>query len=318
MIVSVVVGSALAALLVPLARRRTRNQPLPVDADAEALLIGAVYADPGLARQLDQVSAGAFSDPDRAAAWQDALDATGDACGPVPAKVTLAAHKVAVLAEDRQLYQSLVRAEADEEGAWRWVQPKLTVRRLLLAGALGALYAAAIAVLAPTLTAYGIAALVVVAAASIIISLVDIDTMLIDLATLWPATLAALVLTAAELQRSEALWQLAGAVAVAAVLMLVLTVANWASRRALGQDGMGGGDLQLLPLVMVVPVALTGQLDLIYFAFMAALFAFLAVVLAGKLADPSRELRATPQPFGPALAAGWSLAVLAQHTLTLL
>lgn len=319
MIVSVIAGSAIAALLVPLARSRTLRQPLPVDVASEELLIEAVSKDAALARQIDEVSAAAFSDPGRAAAWQAALEGAGDGVGgPVPAKVTLAAHKVAVLFKDRETYQSLVRAEADEAGVWRWVQPKLTVRRLLLGGALGALYAAAITLLSPTLATYGTAALLVVAAASIVISLVDIDTMLIDISTLWPATLAALTLTAVELRLDGKLWQLAAAGGVAALLMLVLAFANWASRRILGQDGMGGGDLQLLPLVMVVPVALTGQLDLIYFAFMAALFAFLAVALAGKIADPARELRANPQPFGPALAAGWPLAVLAQHTLTLL
>lgn len=148
-------------------------------------------------------------------------------------------------------------------------------------------------------------ALAVLLAGSVVIALVDLDTMYVDLRTFlvtaggaWALAGAAVAL-AGEWTRA-----IAGVVVVVAVAV-VFELANRIYRLLRGVDGQGFGDTLIVIATVGVPPALTGDWTLGYYSGMAAMA--VAVLGWGIGFARGKFTRSTPMAFGPYLAGGWIL-----------
>lgn len=201
-----------------------------------------------------------------------------------------------------------------EPAYYRAVSP-VTRKRVIVTGMLLAAGMAAALVLTAMsantvtggiLTAAGVAVLTVGAT---VWALVDYDTMYIDTPTLWPTAGIAGALTSAGALLDGAPERILVGVLSATAVVLVLEGANAAYRLVRGRWGLGGGDSQLAVATVGVPVIASGSWLLGYGAVMASL----GLALAGWLVTAVRKKTraALPFAFGPYLAFGWTVAVIA-------
>lgn len=149
----------------------------------------------------------------------------------------------------------------------------------------------------------GVAALAVLMVGSLIISLVDLDTLYIDLRTFLVMSLGAWGLTIAAVGVAGA-WDriLAGLIMVFGVVVL-FEGANRIYRWRRGVDGQGFGDTLIVIATVGIPAALTGEWMLGYFSVMGGL----VTAVLGWFIDRMRGGggQKAPFAFGPYLAAGW-------------
>lgn len=157
-------------------------------------------------------------------------------------------------------------------------------------------------------TVFAAGALVMLAAMSLVVSLVDIDTLYIDV-PVWAAGTGAAwlfaVATAFAAGEPARIW--IGLVMVLAVGFLFEGL-NLVFRLVRGVDGQGFGDTLVIVATVGIPPVLAADYRLGYWSVMAG---FIAVVVgwgAARLAG--RVRRNTPFAFGPFLAAGWVLAMV--------
>lgn len=151
-------------------------------------------------------------------------------------------------------------------------------------------------------------ALALLLAASVVIALVDLDTFFIDMkvwvvgtVATWVAAVGAVAL-AGEMSR-----------VVAGVVMVVATAvlfegSNLLFKLARGVDGQGFGDTLIIVATVGAPAALTGSIEVGFWAVMGGLLAAIAGWVAGRVTG--RVNRNTPFAFGPWLAAGWVIALV--------
>jgi hypothetical protein len=192
------------------------------------------------------------------------------------------------------------------------VDPPVSRRALsALAGAsIGGLIPAAVPFMGLTGVSLwmGVAALVVLGFASIIISLVDIDTLYID-TPVWAATTAAgwaLAAGAVTLYGSPERILYGALIVIGAVVML--EGANWAFKKFKGMDGAGFGDTLIIVATAGIPPVVLDDYTL---GFWCAFLGFVAGAIGWLVARIlGRVTRDTPFAFGPWLAAGWVLGMV--------
>lgn len=145
--------------------------------------------------------------------------------------------------------------------------------------------------------------LTALAGGSLVIALVDLDTMYIDLRSFAVTVVLSWVLVAAALGVSGRWAGLFSGVVIVAATAVVFEVANRLYRWRRGVDGQGFGDTLILVLTVGVPPAIVGDWRLGFFSVMCAM----TLALLGWVVGAVRgKLRAnSPMAFGPYLAAGW-------------
>jgi prepilin signal peptidase PulO-like enzyme (type II secretory pathway) len=158
-------------------------------------------------------------------------------------------------------------------------------------------------------------ALCLLAAGSVLWTLVDLDTLYIDAGTFWPAATVIWALTLASLwQAGETLALAVMGLVSAGLVVALLEILSQVIGRLRGQPGMGTGDYQLILVMVGVPVALTGDWSLGYWVVNASALFALAAWAVARLRDRT-VTRSTPFAFGPALAAGWVTASLIREVM---
>jgi prepilin signal peptidase PulO-like enzyme (type II secretory pathway) len=145
---------------------------------------------------------------------------------------------------------------------------------------------------------------------SIIVSVVDLETMYIDLkiwaigtGVSWILAIVACLMMGFTLN----IWY--GLAMVVAVAVL-FEGTNFVYSVVRGHPGQGFGDTLIIVGTVGVPVAITGALIVGYYSVMGALLAALAGWAVGKVFGKTGK--DIPFAFGPWLAAGWVIALIAQ------
>lgn len=150
-----------------------------------------------------------------------------------------------------------------------------------------------------------VAALGALLVGSIVISLVDIDTLYIDLRSFIATAAASWLLTVAAVGVSGQWTRLIPGVVMVAATAVVLEVANRVHRLLRGMDGVGFGDTIILIATVGIPPVLGGYWVLGFASVMAgmaaAVIGFVVAAISGKAS------RRSPFALGPYLCAGWAL-----------
>ena len=159
-----------------------------------------------------------------------------------------------------------------------------------------ALFAAAVLVFGPTLQAAVAAAFL---AALLVIAVIDLQHQIIPDVISLPGILAGFL---ANLSTGRVSWtdSLIGIVVGGGVFLAIAVLGAWMA----GQDAMGGGDIKLAAMLG----ALLGWKVLLLSLFLAAVA---GGVLAAVLMGSGLRGRKDPLPFGPFLAAGGAVGLLA-------
>lgn len=155
----------------------------------------------------------------------------------------------------------------------------------------------------------GVAALAVLLAGSVVIALVDLDTMYVDLRVFLVSTLLAWALTVAAVGSAGMWGRLIYGVVVVAFTAVMFEGANRWFRWRRGVDAQGFGDTLIIIATAGIPPALTGDYRLGFFSVMAGLVACIVGWSVGAVRG--KLTRTTPIAFGPYLAAGWVLGWVA-------
>lgn len=304
-------GALVATALVPFAARRAMAQPVAFDVDAEARLLAAAAARTGIASG-SGLPADAFTAPARRDRWVALLQAEAD--GATNDDVVLAPSErnalesVAACHEDRTTYPGrtpLVETTEADRPLRRTTAPYGLARRVL-AGVAGAVTGYLVAaVFGPGWFA---AAAAVMAAGALVVSLVDHDTLLVDLESY--AVLYALAWVFAFAGSFQA-----GTVALAVVgagtgLFMAATMGALAfvAGRLRNKTMLGGGDPILMISAAGLPVALTGQAG----AAPAALMIACGIGIGTWVIKAVRSgaTTSTPFAFGPGIVLGGLIATL--------
>jgi prepilin signal peptidase PulO-like enzyme (type II secretory pathway) len=236
--------------------------------------------------------------------------------GSLTKSIVIDAESVVAAAQDRNVYNGRSPiVDGDKDGP-------ILVRRLVLPGtlriALTVIMNAASWALAPWLAQaaatstisqlFVIAAVCVLASASLLWALVDIDTMYLDTPTFWPGAIIAWGLAIGAAVADYEPSRIVPGVLIALGGAAVFELANLGYRIVRGTDGMGGGDTLILLATAGVPAALFGSWSIGYYAALGSLI--LGVVGWFSLFIAGRVTRTTPYAFGPYLALGWLGACL--------
>lgn len=149
-----------------------------------------------------------------------------------------------------------------------------------------------------------VASLGVLVLGALVLSLVDIDTLYIDLKAFLVTSGLAWGLTIAAVGVAGEWGRLLVGVVVVACVAVLFEVVNRVYRAVRGVDGQGFGDTLLVLATVGVPAALANDWILGYYAVMAGFVAALVGWAVGKAAGSGADAR-SPIAFGPYLAAGW-------------
>jgi prepilin signal peptidase PulO-like enzyme (type II secretory pathway) len=217
---------------------------------------------------------------------------------------------------DRYEYAGSARIErtGDRKRPLRRVPSRLTPLRTLIAAgllAVGGLVAGSVAE-----TGESTAAQVAIAAAltfltvgSVIWTLVDLETMYVDMPSFYVLAGASWLSALLAAWFQDALGQAVTGLLVVAGIVLFIEAINQAYRRIRGRHGMGMGDYLLVLATIGVPVALTGSLMLGQVILIVSLLAGIVGWTFSRLTRPGFT-RETPYAFGPYLASGWVVGLL--------
>ena len=155
-------------------------------------------------------------------------------------------------------------------------------------------------------------ALLVLVVTGAIISIVDVDTMYLDMPTFVAGSCSAWAATiGADLLAGESAWLLAG-VAVTIGAGVFFEVMNYTYKRARGTTGLGFGDTMAVILTIGVPAALTGSVTIGIDSLLAGMLAAIAGAAAHKVVTVrTGEAFGAKTPFAllPYLSSGWALAM---------
>jgi len=335
MLVLLCLAAAVAAVLLDLvARFRVPAQPVAVDLDAETTLIEAVEAQHDLARTLrgrglEATHFVGVGHERRFDAVVDGLDAgRGEDGAPRPGAdveeasvegtveepVSRALEAVLACQADRALYpgRAAATASGDPSRPLRRPRPKPSVGRIMFTAVSLAGFAA---VALGRVDGWAAAALLVWFAVGVVLSLIDLDTLLLDLPFYLGGYGVAWVLAGL----AGGVTGLALGVASAAVVAGLMWAVSAVLARAKGRDALGFGDVILVMATVGVPVAVGGGgggEPFVLAWLMGASWGMLTLAVAGVagLTVWALEARrsglgsATPFAFGPGLVAGAALA----------
>lgn len=341
-----VVGGVAAGLLVRLAHRRALAQPLDVEPEAERRVVAGAIAHPPWLAEGEALEGTDFSDEHLGQLW-DVLKAAwaeqwrDDDTVAADTVVELledrferaelielavegrdlgrdeyvrSGESVMVAYEDRTVYTGRGGTVVDDDGRWHRDLPAPSRLRHVVVGVLCAAGFGAMPWLAASAHTAGSAAWALVVATGVlmvamglVISLVDIDTLRIDLG---PFAVTGTLCWLGAVGVGVLAGQL-GVVVVAAVATLVVVglfeVLNFVHRRLRGHDGQGFGDTLLALVCIGVPVALHGDGLLAYWSLMLAVSAVVVTYVVRLVRGEDKE-RAKLNPFGPYLAGSWVVA----------
>ena len=142
---------------------------------------------------------------------------------------------------------------------------------------------------------------------SIVISWVDLDTLYLDIPSWAVGTVVSYLFAIGFALSVGAPGRiLIGGLSALAVIAL-FEFANWIHKKWRGHDGQGFGDNLIVIGTVGVPVILTGDAVVAYWAIMASLLAAVAIFVVK--AAMGKASRATPFAFGPLLATGWIIGL---------
>ena len=293
--------AAAACLLVP---ARVRRQPVPVDVDAENLVLETA----GTAQHDDLaavVSVDWFTSTNRRSHWiaaaghtpglgddEAALAETLDRLAPDVRDAVIA---MGVTAEDRELYQGAATLETtgDDDTPYRWQPATPGWRRLTLTAVIaGVIGATTIGPVSSTVGWLGVAALLVWLVTGVVLAWVDVDTLFIDL------PVAAIGYGTASIAAAAASWAASGAAALVSGVTALVASALFV--------GFGGGDFMILPALVAVPLWLGAAATSVAWGIVIASVVAIATWLYSSRGRSNR-LR-VPFPYGPALIVGFAAA----------
>lgn len=151
----------------------------------------------------------------------------------------------------------------------------------------------------------GVGALGVLLGGSVVITLVDLDTLYVDLRVFLVTAVLGWSLTIAAVGVAGEWSRLIPGVVVVSATAVLFEVVNRLHRWRRGMDGQGFGDTLIVLVTAGIPPALTGDWTLGYYSVMAGM----ATCVVGWLIGFARGKlsRSSPMAFGPYLAAGWVL-----------
>jgi hypothetical protein len=217
---------------------------------------------------------------------------------------------------DRHEYAGSARIErtGNRERPLRRVPSRLTpVRTLITTGLLaaGGLVAGSLAATGDGTSAQAAiaVALTLLTIGSVIWTLVDLETMYVDMSSFHVLAGASWLSTLLAAWLQGTLGQAVTGLLVVAGIVLFIEAVNQAYRRIRGRHGMGMGDYLLVLATIGVPVALTGSLMLGQVILIVSLLAGIVGWVFTRLTRPGFT-RETPYAFGPYLASGWILGLL--------
>lgn len=151
----------------------------------------------------------------------------------------------------------------------------------------------------------GTLAIVVLVYMCVVASLVDIDTLYLDLpAMIFGGGAATLLAWAAAAADGNPRWILNSIIMVVGTAV-AFELINFIYTKVRKRTGLGRGDTYLSVATVGVPVALTGSFLIGYYGIMAGMFVGMGIFIVG--ASMKKLTRDTPFAFGPGLAAGWIL-----------
>lgn len=153
-----------------------------------------------------------------------------------------------------------------------------------------------------------VAALCSMSAGSLVLALVDFDTMYVDLRTMVATGVVTWVLAPAAALAAGDVERVVAGVVVVAVAAVFFELMNRIHRWVRGTDGLGFGDTLILLVTAGIPSALTGDPMLALYSLIAGCATFVLAWVCGALAG--KVTRHTPMAFGPYLAASWVLGWL--------
>jgi len=309
--------SALGALWAAIAEHNREVSVPEVPGDTEkayAVLEAAADAVPGdLVAQLRRTD---FDDA--AAACRDEILAAADD-GALPRETLVAQASLVYNAGlDRTEFSGSARIEhtGDPDTPLVRVPSEPTVLRravtALLLAAGGYAAGAVGTTLADGAAASGLIAgsLVVLTVGSVVWTIVDLETMYVDTGTFWPLTGLAWVLALAAGFADGSLGDAVTGLVVVGVVVGFIEIVNQVFRRVRGKHGMGMGDYLLILATIGVPVAVSGSWMLGQVILIASLLAGIVGWVVTRLTRPGFT-RESPYAFGPYLACGWMLGMLA-------
>jgi len=152
------------------------------------------------------------------------------------------------------------------------------------------------------------ASMLVLLSGGIVWTIVDLDTLYIDVPTLLLFGGSAWALTAIGAFISGTLANVLTALAATLVVVGSVFIMSLGHAKLRGNPGMGTGDFMLMPATLGVPVAITGMWVMTNWILLTSLILGILgwVVKYLKVQDFGRR---TPYAFGPYLACGWVLTL---------
>lgn len=153
-----------------------------------------------------------------------------------------------------------------------------------------------------------IAGLCALTIGSVLWTLVDVDTMYIDMQTFHIFGGLAWIFVIANTLVNHQLGNALRGIVVAGGIIVFIEIINRVYRIIRGQDGMGGGDYLIIVATIGVPVAITGSWAVGQAILILSLLAGLVGWVLRRVTEPGFN-RTTPYAFGPYLACGWMLGL---------
>jgi len=325
-------GLGAGPLLVATAARRTRQQPTPISVPDERTTIAGALQHPDLLPELSALSPHDFTGPHRPALWAAITeqvptggntlathldDPTEDelaaSCNTHPnlsaTDLAAAAQTVADAADQRTRYQGRAPLTFDTDPPTYQPPPPTPTRTGTISLLLGTAAATTTWLLGGTARPLELVAMLTLIATLTIISLVDLDTLLIDVPTLLLGTAAPLAILTLHHTINGTTATLTTAIVATTLLGVALWLTDLAYRHVRGHSGLGGGDQLLLPAAVAIPTIVSGDILLIPLSLVAA--GILALTTTVTRAAAGRTGFRQPLAFGPYLTTGWLAGWLA-------
>lgn len=291
--------------LVALARNRSGKVQALSFPDCEQRLASAASDDPSVVRCFPHVSPEDFSCPELSKIWRQATDAApllDSSAVPLSERGSLdeAARRVRYAAEERGRGRAGVRPACGGAPVLRVPPPVKPLEVVLVGSAVAAAFAVA-ASISEGQHPFILAALLLAVVGLTVSSVVDVDTLRLDMAFFWPLLLVSWLLMISARLSEGSVGSLLSGVMPAVGVVVVLELSSRLLQAFAGRELTGQGDYVLIMGAVGLPSAAAGSVTLGVMSFlMSSSLAAMWVAFRG----PHRVL---PLPFGPFIALGWVL-----------